>query len=158
MPIVNKHSYNSTKKIYVGGWIKPLTQILTASGPVLVENSLKPIAKKILAGVASTALASVLAHLLTKGREYFNRTGLNSTIYNGPVQPIDREILPIQNQLLADTADINVTSSPIKEVMKTIERPYTGYGNMPKNKKMNKVISNALSKRSNLLLRNVLDN
>lgn len=202
MVLVNRHKMY--RKVYTGGMIHPLLQVATNAGTAILPNIGKSHAKKLLMGVLSGVGSAMLAKALDKGRQYMTKTLSNkinmgmpmnqilsrllsispsalSVIGGDPqgVKAIDREMVPIKNQLMAQTADINVTEAPIRQVAKEFEnmnfsQKVPGYGmknsstlckDFVKAKPkvggaygvMKPHLNSALNKRADMLLRNILN-
>jgi hypothetical protein len=191
------HRHKMYRKVYTGGIINPVLQIATNAGTALLPHIGRSHAKKLLLGALSGVASAMLAKALEKGSQYMSRTlshrinmgvPMNnilsrllsispsslSVIGGDPhgVKAIDREMVPIKNQLMAQTADINVTEAPIREVAKEFEnmnipQKVAGYGRKPKPKVggMHSVgygvikphLNSALNKRADMLLRNILN-
>lgn len=195
MVLVQRHKM--IRNIYVGGSIHPLLQIASQAGTAILPHIGRSNAKKILLGLLSGVGSAMLAKALDKGRQYMSQTlsnkinigtpmnsvlekllNISSKLKNvgdpnpnfvGNVKAIDREMVPIKNQLMAQTADINITEAPLRKVAKKFENlsmvnNVTGYGMKSQPKKggasygINQPhLNNALNKRADMLLRNILN-
>ena len=188
MVLVNRHKLH--RRVYVGGMVNPAIQIMSQAGAAVLPHIAKTHLKKLLGGVISGLVATLLAKGLDKGRNYMAKTmtgKLNAGTTSAVLQklmgislpnvmgtdptglkPIDREMLPIKNQLMAQTADINLTEAPIREVSKGFENlgvstKVAGYGMKKPRKHVkrggmieNPHVANALNKRADILLRNII--
>ncbi len=187
------------RKVYTGGLIHPALQVATQAGTAILPFLGKSHLKKLLAGVLSGIGTTMLIKGIERGNRIMSKTlghklnlntPMNETLkkllaispFNQLAQPvaseqptgvtaIDREVIPIKNQLMAQTANINVTEARSRELNKGFENlgiDPVGYGRkMPaippsmtrtRGSGIAKLphISNALNKRADMLLRNIV--
>ncbi len=183
MALIQRHKMY--RKVYTGGMVKPLVQVATNLGTALLPSIGKSHIKKLLFGALSAVATTLLSKALEKGSQYMtntlsNKTNMNLPMNNvvgkilnivenaqpialaNPIKPIDREVLPIKNQLAAQTANPNVTDGPLRDLQRLgvagsgvsrVNDPGVSRVNDPG---MNKALNKALNKRSDMLLRNLL--
>lgn len=189
------HKHNLTRKVYVGGNIHPALMVASQAGTALLPHIIgKSMTKKIIRGILTGVGTALLGKALQYGQQYMPHTishkiNANNTLHStiqrllaiSPgelpiiagdpqgVRAIDNEMVPIKNQLMAQSASLDATHAPIRELANDVQKismmdnRVPGYG-MKKYKPpttkghgvYNKNVNNALNKRSDLLLKNIL--